>query len=261
MTVIRSGTVKTCGVCAAEFYVRPSRSSQTLCSNQCRGVILRGTRRGANNPNYRSTYITKICPVCGQEFQTYNAAKVNCSRACRHAGQLREGIPTTKEKACKDCGTAFIGHTGQRYCEDCRTVTRSCPTCETSFQVHRSRRKVACSPECHRQWMVLQNTGPKSPLWKGGISTENQKDRVTLRYRLWRQDVFRRDRFSCVFCDGHNRLVAHHIQMWSEVADLRFERSNGITFCWDCHNQIRRHEAGFASLLSGVVAERERQAA
>src|SRR5438128_1499678 len=257
MTVIRSGTVKNCSVCATEFYVRPSRGSQTFCSNKCRSVTLRGARRGANNPNYRSTYITKICPVCGEKFQTYNTAKVNCSRACRHLGQILDGLPTTKEKTCKECGISFMGYTGHQYCENCRIVTRQCPVCQEEFQAHRSHRKVTCSPGCLRPWKVLINTGPRSPLWKGGISTENQKDRMTLRYRIWRQDVFHRDRFKCIFCDSSKRLVAHHIQMSSEVVDLRFTRSNGITFCWDCHNQIRRHEAAFASLLSEVVAERE----
>ena len=65
--------------------------------------------------------------------------------------------------------------------------------------------------------------------------------------RQWRLVVLKRDNFTCQKCGirqdeilrtnrpVQDRLHAHHIKPWRTHPELRFEVSNGITYCWPCH--------------------------
>jgi len=79
--------------------------------------------------------------------------------------------------------------------------------------------------------------------WQGGISPERNKIRRSLEYKLWQDSVFSRDGHICQKC-GENRiskLVAHHIQNFSQHPELRFAIDNGITFCRKkCHKEFHR---------------------
>lgn len=79
--------------------------------------------------------------------------------------------------------------------------------------------------------------------WKGGISDENHRIRESTEYKKWRQDVFTRDKYTCRICGlkGAN-LNAHHIKSFSIYPELRFELSNGITLCKECHIKLHKSE-------------------
>lgn len=48
--------------------------------------------------------------------------------------------------------------------------------------------------------------------------------------------VFERDKYTCQCCGKHGgNLNAHHLYNFSERKDLRYDVSNGITFCEACH--------------------------
>ena len=86
--------------------------------------------------------------------------------------------------------------------------------------------------------------GSDSASFKDGKYAERMGQRHTSEYKQWRFDVLMRDKFTCQDCGdarGGN-LNAHHIQPFSTHPELRFEVSNGITVCNDCHDL--RH--GFA---------------
>lgn len=74
--------------------------------------------------------------------------------------------------------------------------------------------------------------------WNGGVTPENQKIRHSKEYIQWRDSVYERDDFTCQCC-GDNKggnLNAHHIENFAEHEGKRFDISNGITLCNDCHN-------------------------
>jgi len=56
-------------------------------------------------------------------------------------------------------------------------------------------------------------------------------------YREWREAVIERDG-SCAICGSIDDLHAHHIRHASYWPNLRFDLTNGVALCRDCHTQF-----------------------
>lgn len=86
-------------------------------------------------------------------------------------------------------------------------------------------------------------SGENNPNWKGGRKTENEIIRSSKIYKEWRSEVFKRDNWTCQKCKKRSMsnqyllIHAHHIKPFATFPDLRFEISNGITLCKQCHNK------------------------
>lgn len=79
-------------------------------------------------------------------------------------------------------------------------------------------------------------SGSKTHLWKGGITAINLSIRNGIEYRLWRESVFKRDNWTCVWCNKKGvNLNADHIKPFAHYPELRFAIDNGRTLCVDCH--------------------------
>jgi len=80
--------------------------------------------------------------------------------------------------------------------------------------------------------------GRRSGTWKGGVTPKNHKIRTSLRYKMWRCSVFKRDNWTCQLCFKRGRnLNADHIKPFALFPELRFELSNGRTLCEKCHKK------------------------
>jgi len=87
-----------------------------------------------------------------------------------------------------------------------------------------------------RRKLSEANKGEKSNFWKGGISRENDRIRASMEFRLWREAVFTRDRWTCQKCKEKGvKLNSHHLQGFSKYPDFRFTIDNGVTLCERCH--------------------------
>ena len=62
--------------------------------------------------------------------------------------------------------------------------------------------------------------------------SRNSKD-----YYMWRLKVLTRDGFKCIICGETTSLHAHHIKSWFNYPKLRLKVSNGVTYCYECHER------------------------
>lgn len=69
----------------------------------------------------------------------------------------------------------------------------------------------------------------QSHLWKGGKTEEGILIRSGSEYRLWREAVFKRDNYACIWGGkAHgNKLQADHIKPFYLFPELRFAIDNG----------------------------------
>ena len=80
------------------------------------------------------------------------------------------------------------------------------------------------------------HSGEKGSNWKGGIYPLNRAIRKLPEYKEWRQKVFERDGFICVWCGQlRGEIEADHIKPFSIYPELRFDINNGRTLCKKCH--------------------------
>lgn len=84
--------------------------------------------------------------------------------------------------------------------------------------------------------------GADSHSYKDGKLVERRGIRFSSKYKQWRFDVYLRDNFTCQKC-GDNKggnLNAHHIKPFADYPELRFEVSNGLTLCENCHKEAHK---------------------
>jgi 5-methylcytosine-specific restriction endonuclease McrA len=74
-------------------------------------------------------------------------------------------------------------------------------------------------------------------------------------YAKWRKDILKRDKYKCMMpnCKNRSKLQVHHIKTWANASSLRYELSNGITLCSECHKSIRGKEHHFESLFRSII--------
>lgn len=78
----------------------------------------------------------------------------------------------------------------------------------------------------------------KNPNWKGGTTLLSDEIRKSIKYKQWREKVFKRDDYTCVWCGVRGgELQADHIRPQSVFPHLRFRLSNGRTMCVGCHRK------------------------
>ncbi len=136
------------------------------------------------------------------------------------------------------------------------TTIMNCEYCGRECLVHMARVRKGwryCSWECRRKAMVGDNApnagggewmrGENNINYRHGKSAETLHRNLTL-VNQWRRRVFARDNYVCQRCgyDKGHILKAHHIHLWSKFLELRYELSNGITLCDDCHKWVHGKE-------------------
>ena len=196
-----------CVHCGKPFYVSQSRVNQSekkgyeikYCSKSCHES---DKNRTLHQPNYSKLNIERICKICGKPFLTrqYDIDKGNgifCSYKC--AGESKQqGVVII----CEVCGKEFNSY-------KCRIGIRK--TCS------RKCASILKSKECSEVTTIER---------KRGESKE------------WTKAVYLKDNYTCQKCGKRGGVLnAHHIIPFSVDKTLRYEISNGITLCVDCHKK------------------------
>lgn len=186
-----------------------------LASKQCRECY---------NKSRRGQYVKRICLSCGDEFVTHffrieAGYGFYCSRKCARKGSPTK--PRTRQKVwCTHCGRFFDKHKSE--------IKR------------RAGNKHFCSPDC---WYAF-NKGERHYGWQGG-----QDERNNPQSAVWRKAVVEREQGRCRLCLSSQEPIAHHIKKFSTHPKIRWEMSNGVLLCRDCHKIINGHEVEMENIL------------
>ena len=87
--------------------------------------------------------------------------------------------------------------------------------------------------------MMSELRGPRAHSWRGGRTPKNKLIRNSKLFAIWRETIFQRDDYTCQICgERGGYLHAHHIRSFAEFEDLRFDISNGVTLCSQCHSEV-----------------------
>jgi hypothetical protein len=81
-------------------------------------------------------------------------------------------------------------------------------------------------------WDHVSEVG-ESLQWK-----EFRNERANKQYQEWRLAVLERDSYTCQDCGAKEDLDVHHIIMWKDDKDKRYDISNGLTLCYSCHKAV-----------------------
>ena len=80
----------------------------------------------------------------------------------------------------------------------------------------------------------------KNKIDKNNKSYWNYEDRRSNKYKNWKNEVLKRDFFTCQMCGSKVDLVVHHIKSFSENKNLRFDINNGVVLCKFCHKKVHK---------------------
>jgi hypothetical protein len=108
----------------------------------------------------------------------------------------------------------------------------------TFYKFKKGQRCKKCGNEKQKRF------GKKNHMWnpdKTDEEREKERNLNVTKYKKWRTSVFIRDKRTCQKCFKKSRQInAHHIESWSSNKKLRFIKSNGITFCTNCHIEFHK---------------------
>lgn len=165
-------------------------------------------------------------------------------------------MPEKKTNSCIDCGDPCSRRASR--CARCKMLKLHQDQPDLVHKMNQARmipgwrertsqkiKSFFADPLKKHEWQASIQDRPKrygehAPNWKGGLSSINNILRSSHEYEVWRKAVFERDHYTCqgqgCGYSGKN-LHAHHIIKWSEDESKRFDVSNGLTLCQDCHSK------------------------
>jgi transcriptional regulator with XRE-family HTH domain len=103
-------------------------------------------------------------------------------------------------------------------------------------------RKLGVPTRNRSQAIMGRLAGSRNPAWKGGVTPERQRLYKTQEWKDLVKSIYKRDNYTCQRCNTGKvkgvKFHAHHIKTWADYPALRFEPSNLITLCDDCHSWV-----------------------
>lgn len=182
------------------------------------------------------TVIKKQCPICNNYFSVKltNKKQKFCSKKCRLE---------YFSKIYKGKGNPFYGKAHSKKYDGMKGKNHSK---ESKLKMSKSRKGKKFS-EQHRRSLSLSR---KKYLFDMGKTSRKWKEQIrrSIDYKLWREAVFKRDDFTCQKCNARNGngkevyLEAHHIKSFIKYPKLRYEVTNGLTLCKDCHKKENKRQ-------------------
>lgn len=128
---------------------------------------------------------------------------------------------------------------------------------QTEEHKAKSLKSLAINPHRFKKGMVAPTKGKNNYKiakenhynWQGGITPVNKQIRNSLEYKLWRESVFKRDNWTCVWCGFKGYVIADHIKPFALYPELRFAIDNGRTLCVPCHRTTETFGGRISKLI------------
>jgi len=176
-------------------------------------------------------------------------------------GRMGKGRKFTAEHS-RRISDAQIGDKNHRWRGG--PIEFKCVVCDKLFKrrknsINRSSVKC-CSLKCLGQYNSINHSGHNHYNWKGGKTIIHDRIRRSLKYRIWRKEVFERDNYTCQECGTKiSPFHPHHVPPFelSKIIDYLKHKYNttdtevlyegamkleflwnkliGKTLCVDCH--------------------------
>jgi endogenous inhibitor of DNA gyrase (YacG/DUF329 family) len=211
---------KECVTCGVKIYRKKKSEAQRknwkFCSRKCHATYYNKKRKMTDK-------IKKECPSCGKEYYVFNTKA------------------QVKKKYCSPL--CFLGYRN-KYNNPMKLISNN----KNKIRIKKISKSLTGRSLTKNHLINLSKAicGSKHWNWQGGITPENRKRRSgNMLYKLWRNSVFKRDKYICQDCgikSGNGFAVilnAHHKEKWSKNKILRYKINNGITLCQRCHK--KRH--------------------
>ena len=208
----------------------------------------------------------KICEYCGKEFNADKKSRKYCSNECKVKARTKR-VKTTCDycgkdievKRCelkrskhhycsKECmgkhkSIIQIGENNPCYRNAIKTYT--CDYCGKEFERTQSqvngKHHIFCSYECKDKANSIYYSKENHPRWNPDLTEEDRiRGRMLSEDKQWRKQVFERDNYTCQCC-GDNKggnLNAHHKDGYNWCEERRYDVTNGVTLCEDCHKEF-----------------------
>ena len=203
-----------CYVCHKEFERKPAlikRAKHPTCSKECRDKM------------YTKEKIKVKCCICGKEIETLESR--GNSRKCRVCSN--------------ECKRKFLSKIKSK-----EKVELQCPICNKYFEVYpyriKSQLTICCSRSCATK---LQEKDKRNhPNYNENLTDEERIKRRKIKENvIWRNEIFKRDNFTCYKCHQYGgKLEAHHLNGYNWDKENRFNIDNGITLCYKCHKEFHK---------------------
>lgn len=206
---------------------------------------------GKKNHFWKGGQIEKKCIVCNGNFRVYPSRKdtaIFCSILCKnqHLGINKIGTKHSEESRRKMSEAQKGKIVSQEFIDKMKIINKN----------KKPPNRKGCKMSIEARHKISESRkGKKSPNWKGGITPVNNKIRKSFEYKLWRESVFERDDWTCVFCGERSGkgnpvvLNADHIKPFALFPELRFAIDNGRTLCIDCHRKTDTYGAKIKKII------------
>lgn len=104
--------------------------------------------------------------------------------------------------------------------------------CSYSTSVLKSKRVKTCGDR------TIHYSNSNNGNWQGGKTPKLISERTSNKYNEWRDSVYKNNWYTCQCCGQSNGINknAHHIYNFSDHENLRYDISNGILLCDNCHS-------------------------
>jgi len=107
-------------------------------------------------------------------------------------------------------------------------------TKETRYKISKTKKESEKTPR-----------GKDNKAFIDGLGKERKQKRITfqetIEYKLFREAIFKRDKYKCTNCGSIKKLEIHHIKSYKNNPKLRTVLSNGCILCKECHKKTNNY--------------------